>query len=161
MLWTGRGRWLLSRTVYDEGLELGSLRFAGGALACSHVTRRFFAEANFFSSTSPTARTHSPPPPNARHSTSGASQCTDPPQATREFPLIELGIPHGRANPLFTYKPHYTHTAASNSNDIIMSAEDASAAWPLADEALSQELLDLVQQATHYRMSISTALSAS
>ncbi|CAK4033223.1 L30e [Lecanosticta acicola] len=26
-----------------------------------------------------------------------------------------------------------------------------SAAWPQADQALSQELLDLVQQATHYR----------
>jgi U4/U6 small nuclear ribonucleoprotein SNU13 len=32
-----------------------------------------------------------------------------------------------------------------------MSAEDTSAAWPLADQALSQELLDLVQQATHQR----------
>jgi U4/U6 small nuclear ribonucleoprotein SNU13 len=30
-------------------------------------------------------------------------------------------------------------------------SDDTSAAWPLADEALSQELLDLVQQATHYR----------
>ena len=26
-----------------------------------------------------------------------------------------------------------------------------SAAWPQADQALSQEILDLVQQATHYR----------
>jgi len=30
-----------------------------------------------------------------------------------------------------------------------MSAE--SAAWPVADQALSQEILDLVQQASHYR----------
>jgi hypothetical protein len=30
-------------------------------------------------------------------------------------------------------------------------AEDNSAAWPQADQALSQEILDLVQQATHYR----------
>jgi len=30
-------------------------------------------------------------------------------------------------------------------------AEDTSAAFPIADEALSQSLLDLVQQATHYR----------
>jgi U4/U6 small nuclear ribonucleoprotein SNU13 len=28
---------------------------------------------------------------------------------------------------------------------------DNSAAWPQADQALSQEILDLVQQATHYR----------
>ncbi|PSN59423.1 L30e-like protein [Corynespora cassiicola Philippines] len=28
---------------------------------------------------------------------------------------------------------------------------DQSAAWPLADAALSQEILDLVQQSTHYR----------
>ncbi|KAK2753610.1 RNA binding protein snu13 [Arachnomyces sp. PD_36] len=28
---------------------------------------------------------------------------------------------------------------------------DSSAAWPIADEALSQSLLDLVQQASHYR----------
>ncbi|KAF2686909.1 L30e-like protein [Lentithecium fluviatile CBS 122367] len=32
-----------------------------------------------------------------------------------------------------------------------MSAEDTTAAWPVADEALSQEILDLCQQATHYR----------
>ncbi|EGP84641.1 unnamed protein product [Zymoseptoria tritici ST99CH_1A5] len=31
-----------------------------------------------------------------------------------------------------------------------MSAE-ASAAWPVADQALTQQLLDLLQQATHYR----------
>ncbi|KAJ5471019.1 hypothetical protein N7530_008376 [Penicillium desertorum] len=30
-------------------------------------------------------------------------------------------------------------------------AEDTSVAWPIADEALSQSLLDLVQQAAHYR----------
>lgn len=30
-------------------------------------------------------------------------------------------------------------------------ADDTSAAWPQADQALSQEILDLVQQATHYR----------
>ena len=30
-------------------------------------------------------------------------------------------------------------------------AEDTSAAWPIADEALAQSLLDLVQQAAHYR----------
>ncbi|KAF1918314.1 50S ribosomal protein L30e-like protein [Ampelomyces quisqualis] len=30
-------------------------------------------------------------------------------------------------------------------------AEDNSAAWPQADQQLSQEILDLVQQATHYR----------
>jgi U4/U6 small nuclear ribonucleoprotein SNU13 len=30
-------------------------------------------------------------------------------------------------------------------------SDDTSAAFPLADEALSTELLDLVQQATHYR----------
>lgn len=28
---------------------------------------------------------------------------------------------------------------------------DSSAAWPVADSALSQEILDLVQQASHYR----------
>ncbi|OJK00024.1 ribonucleoprotein-associated protein [Aspergillus aculeatinus CBS 121060] len=28
---------------------------------------------------------------------------------------------------------------------------DTSAAWPLADESLTQSLLDLVQQASHYR----------
>ncbi|KAK4691000.1 hypothetical protein P7C71_g5910, partial [Lecanoromycetidae sp. Uapishka_2] len=28
---------------------------------------------------------------------------------------------------------------------------DQSAAWPVADQALSQEILDLVQQASHYR----------
>ena len=30
-------------------------------------------------------------------------------------------------------------------------SQDTSAAWPQADQALSQEILDLVQQATHYR----------
>ncbi|OJI97619.1 hypothetical protein ASPVEDRAFT_24559 [Aspergillus versicolor CBS 583.65] len=30
-------------------------------------------------------------------------------------------------------------------------AEDTNAAWPVADEALSQQLLDLVQSAGHYR----------
>ncbi|KAJ5313017.1 hypothetical protein PENANT_c018G08985 [Penicillium antarcticum] len=30
-------------------------------------------------------------------------------------------------------------------------AEDSTAAWPIADETLSQSLLDLVQQAGHYR----------
>ncbi|KAJ5096361.1 hypothetical protein NUU61_005717 [Penicillium alfredii] len=30
-------------------------------------------------------------------------------------------------------------------------AEDPSAAWPIADESLTQSLLDLVQQAGHYR----------
>ncbi|KAF2470032.1 L30e-like protein [Lindgomyces ingoldianus] len=30
-------------------------------------------------------------------------------------------------------------------------SNDSSAAWPVADQALSQEILDLVQQATHYR----------
>jgi U4/U6 small nuclear ribonucleoprotein SNU13 len=30
-------------------------------------------------------------------------------------------------------------------------ADDNSAAWPLADPAMTQEILDLVQQATHYR----------
>jgi U4/U6 small nuclear ribonucleoprotein SNU13 len=30
-------------------------------------------------------------------------------------------------------------------------SNDAGAAWPVADQALSQEILDLVQQATHYR----------
>lgn len=40
----------------------------------------------------------------------------------------------------------------TNSNQtprIIMASE--SAAWPVADQALTQEILDLVQQATHYR----------
>ncbi|KAJ9618629.1 RNA binding protein snu13 [Taxawa tesnikishii (nom. ined.)] len=32
-----------------------------------------------------------------------------------------------------------------------MSAQDSSAAWPVADQALTQEILDLVQQASHYR----------
>ncbi|KAF2140503.1 uncharacterized protein K452DRAFT_288591 [Aplosporella prunicola CBS 121167] len=32
-----------------------------------------------------------------------------------------------------------------------MSANDTSAAWPIADAGLSQEILDLVQQASHYR----------
>jgi U4/U6 small nuclear ribonucleoprotein SNU13 len=30
-------------------------------------------------------------------------------------------------------------------------ADNPSAAWPMADEALSQQILDLVQQAGHYR----------
>ena len=30
-------------------------------------------------------------------------------------------------------------------------SNEADAAWPQADQALSQEILDLVQQATHYR----------
>ena len=30
-------------------------------------------------------------------------------------------------------------------------ANEQSAAWPIADQALSQEILDLVQQASHYR----------
>ncbi|KAJ5632105.1 hypothetical protein N7490_008444 [Penicillium lividum] len=30
-------------------------------------------------------------------------------------------------------------------------AEDTNAAWPIADETLTQSLLDLVQQASHYR----------
>ncbi|KAL1297245.1 hypothetical protein AAFC00_004805 [Neodothiora populina] len=30
-------------------------------------------------------------------------------------------------------------------------SQDANAAWPVADAALSQEILDLVQQASHYR----------
>lgn len=30
-------------------------------------------------------------------------------------------------------------------------ADNQSAAWPLADQALSQEILDLIQQASHYR----------
>ncbi|KAL3480065.1 50S ribosomal protein L30e-like protein [Aspergillus californicus] len=30
-------------------------------------------------------------------------------------------------------------------------SDDTSAAWPIADEALSQQLLDLVQQASHYK----------
>ncbi|KAJ6015858.1 hypothetical protein N7540_010449 [Penicillium herquei] len=30
-------------------------------------------------------------------------------------------------------------------------AEDTNAAWPIADETLTQSLLDLVQQAGHYR----------
>ncbi|KAJ0424613.1 50S ribosomal protein L30e-like protein, partial [Aspergillus heterothallicus] len=30
-------------------------------------------------------------------------------------------------------------------------SDDTSAAWPVADEALTQQLLDLVQQASHYR----------
>ncbi|KAK4984781.1 RNA binding protein snu13 [Elasticomyces elasticus] len=32
-----------------------------------------------------------------------------------------------------------------------MSANDTSAAWPVADQALTQEILDLVQQASHSR----------
>jgi len=30
-------------------------------------------------------------------------------------------------------------------------SNDSGAAWPVADQALSQEILDLVQQASHYR----------
>jgi hypothetical protein len=30
-------------------------------------------------------------------------------------------------------------------------AEETGVAWPVADEAMSQQLLDLVQQATNYR----------
>lgn len=29
--------------------------------------------------------------------------------------------------------------------------QNSSAAWPVADAALTQEILDLVQQASHYR----------
>jgi len=32
-----------------------------------------------------------------------------------------------------------------------MAADSASAAWPVADESLTQTILDLVQQASHYR----------
>lgn len=35
---------------------------------------------------------------------------------------------------------------------------DSSAAWPVADSALSQEILDLVQQASHYRQVWSPSL---
>jgi hypothetical protein len=49
----------------------------------------------------------------------------------------------GRA--LSIYPFHFTTPPTTN----IMSAE--SAAWPVADQALSQEILDLVQQASHYR----------
>ncbi|KAI1173590.1 ribonucleoprotein-associated protein [Nemania sp. FL0916] len=34
-----------------------------------------------------------------------------------------------------------------------MSAENSSAAWPLADPTLTQELFDLIQQAAHLRQS--------
>ena len=30
-------------------------------------------------------------------------------------------------------------------------ADNANAAWPVADEALSQQILDIVQQSSHYR----------
>ena len=30
-------------------------------------------------------------------------------------------------------------------------ANETTAAWPIADQGLSQEILDLVQQASHYR----------
>ncbi|KAI0473098.1 ribonucleoprotein-associated protein [Xylariaceae sp. FL0804] len=32
-----------------------------------------------------------------------------------------------------------------------MSAQDQNAAWPMADPQLAQEILDMVQQASHYR----------
>ena len=44
--------------------------------------------------------------------------------------------------------PTIHHISQPPSNKM---AEDNSAAWPQADQALSQEILDLVQQATHYR----------
>ncbi|KAL5390589.1 RNA binding protein snu13 [Paraphaeosphaeria sporulosa] len=40
---------------------------------------------------------------------------------------------------------HSTHEASK------MSQNDTSAAWPQADQALSTEILDLIQQATHFR----------
>ena len=47
-----------------------------------------------------------------------------------------------------TSQPPFDRTD-STTLTTIMSAE--SAAWPVADQALSQEILDLVQQASHYR----------
>ncbi|RMZ06080.1 hypothetical protein D0862_04727 [Hortaea werneckii] len=43
--------------------------------------------------------------------------------------------------------PSTKHIHHPNSNTMA----DSSAAWPVADSALSQEILDLVQQASHYR----------
>jgi len=37
---------------------------------------------------------------------------------------------------------------------------DSAAAWPLADAALTQEILDLVQQASHYRSAVTHAICA-
>lgn len=37
------------------------------------------------------------------------------------------------------------------SNTVPTMADNPSAAWPIADEALSQNILDLVQQASNYR----------
>ncbi|KAH9906632.1 50S ribosomal protein L30e-like protein [Xylariomycetidae sp. FL2044] len=45
------------------------------------------------------------------------------------------------------YRPTYLRVPSSN----IAMAQDQSAAWPLADAALAQEILDLVQQASHAR----------
>jgi U4/U6 small nuclear ribonucleoprotein SNU13 len=50
---------------------------------------------------------------------------------------------------LFGRALSYTLFTSKQTNTNIMSAE--SAAWPVADQALSQEILDLVQQASHYR----------
>lgn len=52
-------------------------------------------------------------------------------------------------------RPQLTRAFASTQLPAIEStanmADNPSAAWPLADEALSQAILDLVQQAGHYR----------
>ena len=47
-------------------------------------------------------------------------------------------IPLTTTYPLYTFKP-------------IEMANQESAAWPLADAGLAQELLDMVQQCSHYR----------
>ena len=59
---------------------------------------------------------------------------------------VNPGALFGRADSQHNIlQPHNTYDTLSH----IMA--DASAAWPVADASLSQEILDLVQQASHYR----------
>ena len=46
---------------------------------------------------------------------------------------------------------HYSTTKQVRKHHIIAIMSAESAAWPVADQALTQEILDLVQQASHYR----------
>ena len=47
-----------------------------------------------------------------------------------------------------TVNHYYYDTTSRKFNKM---ADNANAAWPVADEALSQQILDIVQQSSHYR----------
>lgn len=44
-----------------------------------------------------------------------------------------------------------TWNISNRALSVITMADNPSAAWPVADEALAQKILDTVQQASHYR----------